>query len=162
MFLTFNAGRERLIELYETYSHLFDTSKSRDKGVIARNAKVPGLLSEEGDGRFVSEYIALRCKCYSILYDDETTTSKSKGVSKNVVRSFNFQLYYQALAANEKFRYKIPKISVKNHVVYSSIVNKIALSRGNDKRNFKQDETTSHPWGYFEEPEDQLPFILSK
>jgi hypothetical protein len=166
-FISYNGDRQLIQSMYEKYgAHYFDTSKSIDFNNKIMNRGRAGMLAEEHDGKFIREFIALRAKCYSLKFDDNEVCCKAKGIPHSATKKFNFEQYYHALKSSDKLRVKITKISSLHHQVYSTVLNKISLSRGNDKRNFKTNETVSVPWGFYakngESEEEDLPFILNK
>jgi len=50
---------------------------------VAERKKIPGLFSDETDGRTMYEFVALRAKSYAYIVESQTTI-KAKGVRRHV------------------------------------------------------------------------------
>ena len=64
------------------FQEFFDTSNFLKEGDSTRKGVLGLLKSETGDTR-IKEFICLQPKCYSILLEDETTKTATKGVKKS-------------------------------------------------------------------------------
>ncbi|KAF0699332.1 Uncharacterized protein FWK35_00034812, partial [Aphis craccivora] len=53
---------------------------------IAERKKIPGLFSDETDGRIMREFCALRAKSYSYILEDKEKI-KAKGIRGHIVRN---------------------------------------------------------------------------
>ena len=96
----------------------------------------------------MTEFVALQPKAYSYLTDYCEEDKKTKGTEKRVIkRIFKFSDYKDCLLNNEIILKSQQRFKSKRHDVYTEEVNKIALSRNDDKRLQTFDGITSYPYG---------------
>ena len=122
---------------------LFDTSNypaNHESGIkVGTNKKVPGMFKDEAGGKQILEFVGLRAKLYSYRMKDYEE-KKCKGVKKAVVRkSIHFEDYKKCLLDGQKIHRTMNIIRSHQHEVYSERVNKVALSREDDKRIILED-----------------------
>ena len=122
---------------------LFDTSnypEDHESGIkVGINKKVPGLFKDEAGGKQILEFVGLRAKLYSYRMKDYEE-KKCKGVKKAVVRkSIKFEDYKKCLLDGQAIHRTMNIIRSHQHEVYSERVNKVALSREDDKRIILED-----------------------
>ena len=122
---------------------LFDTSnypEDHESGIkVGINKKVPGMFKDEAGGKQILEFVGLRAKLYSYRMK-EFEEKKCKGVKKAVVRkSINFGDYKKCLLDGQDIHRTMNIIRSHQHEVYSERVNKVALSREDDKRIILED-----------------------
>ena len=101
---------------------------------VGLNKKVIGLMKDELGGEIMTEFVTLRSKMYA--YKTGTAESKKcKGIKKCVVRkTTSFEDYKNCLLSGEtSYRSQLMFRSSK-HEVRTLEVNKLALSRDDDKR----------------------------
>ena len=102
---------------------------------IGKNKKVIGLFKDELGGRILKEFCALKAKTYPYLGDDDSEVKKSKGTKKCVIkRESMFENYTDCLCNNKIILKSQQRFKSDHHKVYTEEVNKIALSRNDDKR----------------------------
>ena len=122
---------------------LFDTSnypEDHESGIkVGINKKVPGLFKDEAGGKQILEFVGLRAKLYSYRMKDYEE-KKCKGVKKAVVRkSIKFEDYKKCLLDGQAIHRTMNIIRSHQHEIYSERVNKVALSREDDKRIILED-----------------------
>ena len=122
---------------------LFDTSNypaNHESGIkVGTNKKVPGMFKDEAGGKQILEFVGLRAKLYSYRMKDYEE-KKCKGVKKAVVRkSIHFEDYKKCLLDGQQIHRTMNIIRSHQHEVYSERVNKVALSREDDKRIILED-----------------------
>ena len=101
---------------------------------VGKNKKVIGLMKDELGGGIMSEFVTLRPKMYAYRVGS-SESKKCKGIKKCVVKkTISFKDYKACLFGGEaSYRSQLMFRSLK-HEVRMLEVNKLALSRDNDKR----------------------------
>ena len=101
---------------------------------VGLNKKVIGLMKDEFGGDIMSEFVTLRPKMYAYKVGS-TESKKCKGIKKCVVKkTISFEDYKNCLFGGEtSYRSQLMFRSSK-HEVRTLEVNKLALSRDDDKR----------------------------
>ena len=122
----------------------FDTSnypREHPSGIeTGVNKKVGGMFKDEAGGEQITEFVGLRAKLYAFKTDKEKEVKKCKGVNKAVVsKSISFQDYKTCLFSGQSQRRKMNTIRSHSHDIYTETINKIALSREDDKRVIMED-----------------------
>ena len=114
----------------------FDTSSyNPDRPLpVGLNKKVIGLMKDELGGEIMTEFITLRPKMYAYK-TGSSESKKCKGIKKCVVKkTISFEDYKNCLLSGDSsYRSQLMFRSSK-HEVRTLEVNKLALSRDNDKR----------------------------
>ena len=132
----------------------FDTSnyhKDHPSGIeTGVNKKVGGMFKDEAGGEQITEFVGLRAKLYAFKTDKQTEVKKCKGVNKAVVsKSIGFEDYKTCLFSGESQRRKMNTIRSHKHDIYTETVNKVALSREDDKRVIMEDGVNTYAHGHF-------------
>ena len=105
-------------------------------------------MKDELGGRIMTEIVALRPKTYSYLMDDDSEAKKAKGTKKCVIKKvLKFNDYKDCILKNEIVLKSQQRLKSESHNVYTEEINKIALSRNDDKRLQTYDRITSYPYG---------------
>ena len=113
------------------------------------NKKVVGLMKDELGGGIITEFVALRPKVYSYKTDNNIELKKAKGTKKCVInKMLSFSDYKNCLFDNEKVLRSQQRFKSENHTMYTENINKIPLSRDDDKRIVAKDGIASYPYGY--------------
>ena len=133
--------------------HLFDFSNypKNHKLYSIENKKVPGLFKDECGGNQISEFIGLRSKMYSFVFEDENLkgTKTAKGVKKNVIEhDIKHQDYRDCLFLSNQFEHQFANISSSKHKVVTAQKRKISLSPFDDKR-YLLNNIFSLPYGHY-------------
>ena len=135
---------ENVMERFDTSNYIYDRPLP-----INVNKKVVGLMKDELGGGIITESVALRPKSYSYKTDDNIELKKAKGAKKCVInKMLSFSDYKNCLFDNGKFLRSQQRFKSENHTVYTENINKIALSRDDDKRIVAKDGIASYPYGY--------------
>ena len=129
----------------------FDTSNypADHKGIKLRtNKKVIGMMKDETAGEEIAEFVGLRSKLYSNKMDDEREVKTCKGIKKSLKNRITHQDYKNCLFKGIKLMGKMNVIRSHKHQIYTETVNKIALSRDDDKRVIQEDGVHTLAIGY--------------
>ena len=100
---------------------------------VGLNKKVIGLMKDELGGEIMTEFVTLRPKMYAYKAGS-AESKKCKGIKKCIVRAtISFEDYKNCLLSGKtSYRFQLMFISSK-HEVRTLEINKLALSRDNDK-----------------------------
>lgn len=135
----------------EVWSQL-DLEKHKTATVkTVKTDKVPGLWSDECDGKIPVEFVGLRSKCYALRFQDDSTKLKNKGVRAVAThngRVIGFQNYLDALFKDEQVYVEQFILRSKHHHVKQIKQEKLALSSLDFKRFVTHDKIRTLPWGY--------------
>ena len=134
----------------------FDTSNFPDvhpSGIeTGVNEKDVGMFKNEAGANEITHFAGLNSKFYGliikILYKkdekdekikeiepEDELISKAKGVKKNVIKEYlTFEDYKKCLLSGKKVMRGMNMFKPKNHDIYSTTVNKVALSPNDDER----------------------------
>lgn len=116
-----------------------------------------GLFSDELHGKSVLKYIGLKAKSYVIVFADEDTKVRVKGIRKaakstRTHRQLCFTDFETALFSSTVEEVKEYTLHKKNYHVYLRGSNKRALSNLDTKHFYPLDLIHAFPWGFpFEE-----------
>ena len=101
---------------------------------IEKNKKVIGLMEDELGGKIMKEFISLRPKMYSYRVE-ESEPKKCKGIKKCVVKkTITFKDYKRCLFEGINIHRSQMMFRSKKHKIKTLEVNKLAISREDDKR----------------------------
>ena len=131
------------IEMDDFYKDIADDTESRfdtsgyipDRPLpVGKNKKIIGLMKDELGGGIMKEYVTLRPKMYAYKVGS-SESKKCKGIKKCVVKkTISFEDHKNCLFSGESsYRSQLMFRSSK-HEVRTLEVNKLALSRDDDKR----------------------------
>ena len=123
---------------------------------MIKTKKVLGKFKDELGGKIMTKFVALRAKTYLFLIDDFTdddyeknriVNKKAKGIKNSVIkREILFNNYIDSLFKNKALHRSQQRFRSDHHKVYTEEVNKIALSRSDDKRIQTFDKVTTYPY----------------
>ena len=115
---------------------------------VGKNKKVIGLMKDELGGKILKEFISLRPKMYSYRVKN-SEPKKCKGIKKCVVKkTISFEDYKRCLFDGDRIhRSQLPFRSSK-HKIKTLELNKLALSREDDKR-ISIDGIASYAMGHY-------------
>ena len=115
---------------------------------VGKNKKVIGLMKDELGGEIMKEFVSLRPKMYSYKVGN-SEPKKCKGIKKCVVkRAISFNDYKICLFSGERSHRSQLLFRSHKHEVKTLEVNKIALSREDDKR-ISINGVASYARGYY-------------
>ena len=101
---------------------------------VGKNKKVIGLMKDELGGEIMREFVSLRLKMYSYKVGN-LEPKRCKGIKRCVVkRTISFKDYKRCLFSGEQSHRSQLSFRSKKHEVRMLEVNKLALSREDDKR----------------------------
>ena len=130
----------------------FDTSDYPNDGSrplpVGKNKKVIGLMKDELHGKIMKEFVSLRPKMYSYKVGN-SEPKKCKGIKKCVVeKTISFDDYKACLFSGEWSHMSQLLFKSRKHEVKTLEVNKLALSREDDKR-ISINGVTSYAIGHY-------------
>ncbi len=122
----------------------YDTSnydKDHPSGLYSsKNKKAIGFYKDECGGKYISEFVGLKAKSYSIEMADGKVEKKCKGVKKYVVKNYiTHEDYKECLFSKTPQLRTMNTIRSRKHNVGSERINKTALSADDDKRIILED-----------------------
>ena len=139
-------------DLKNKFSDLMDFSNFDGKHFLfdKRNAKVVGKMKDEFPKNVIIEFVGLKSKLYSILYDEDKWQNKAKGIKKSVVkRDICHKFYRDCLLNKTIFEATMNKIQSKNHLLSTIQQTKTALQPIDDKRWLCEDGINSLAFGHY-------------
>jgi hypothetical protein len=131
---------------------LFDTSNYPVDDPLYSNVNkmVIGKMKDECDGRPIQEFVGLRAKMYSILYDNGKERKRAKGVKKSVVaRNITHADYVDVLQSGGVQKHLMRYFRSDNHNIFTTEQNKTSLSANDDKRYILDDGITTLAHGHY-------------
>ena len=118
---------------------------------VGKNKKVIGLMKDELGGEIMKEFVSLRPKMYSYKVGN-SEPKKCKGIKKCVVKKMiSFDDYKRCLFSGEQSYRSQLLFRSRKHEVKTPEVNKLALSREDDKR-ISINEVASYAIGHYGVP----------
>ncbi len=105
-----------------------------------------GLIKDETCGDFIEEFILLRPKCYSFQTLSNSNCKRAKGVQRGVVKSqFTHDTYRKIYDSESTLNCTNHQIRSQQHQLFTTAVDKVALSINDDKRRWT---TKNHSYAY--------------
>ena len=136
--------------------HKYDTSdypEINDYGMPRVNKKVIGLMKDECNGSIITEFASVRSKVYSFLVQGKDETKKLKGVKKHALRRrITFKDYKDCLFNHTQKYTTMQTIKSYKHQIFSSRLNKLALSPYDEKRFICEDGVSTYARGHYKIP----------
>ena len=132
-------------------SHLFDTSDYPIEHPLynTTNKKVLGKMKDECCGVPPTEFIGLRSKMYSLMYDGKEKKT-AKGVKKSVVQNvITHEDYKSTLFEKTSQTHSMTQIRSYGHELYTVRLNKTSLSSYDDKRYILDDGVNTLAYGHY-------------
>ena len=125
-----------------------DYNKDDDRLPTGINEKIIGKFKDELKGKLMTEFITFASKVYAYLDGNDKEHKKVKGINKCIrYKVLRFNQYMDALLLNKRIRATQLRFKSVHHTITTEEVNKIALSRKDDKRIQKIDGITTCPIG---------------
>ena len=115
----------------------------------AENKMVTLKFKEEMRGSAIKEFVGLKAKMYSIIYEDKQKMS-AKGVCRYAQSSLNHEIYRNVLLTGSLMRSTNIRIGARKHVLQTIRNQKISLSAFDDKRFILEDGISCLPFGHFQ------------
>ena len=122
------------------------------------NKDKPGKFKDETKSIPIKEFVGLRAKCYSVLYDRPLDTNKdiimekstAAGVKKCIAKKeLTHKIYRDMLLSNGTMNVIQNTISSKKHRVYTQQTERIGLSAYDDKRYILNDGVKTLAHGHY-------------
>ena len=141
-------------DMFQDQDH-FDTSEyDRDHFLFSsRNKKVLGKMKDETHGIPVQEFVGLRPKMYSLLYQEggrDVEKKTAKGIAKYVTkRDIRHAHYKDCLFLKKRTMATMKQLRSDKHEIYTVTINKIGLSPYDDKRYILEDGITTLAYGHY-------------
>ena len=134
----------------------FDFSNYPENHMLKNSCskKVPGKFKDESASKCITEFVGLRSKMYSFMFDDKKDVSKAevrvaKGVQKSVIfNDLRFSTYLNCLWNDEVKEHNFKTIRSMKHSVATYTQSKITLCPFEDKR-YLLDAINSVPYGHY-------------
>ena len=113
---------------------------------VGINKNVIGKFKDELNGKLKIELVSLASKAYADLDNNDKIEKRVKGIDKIVRdRVLKFENYMDVIL--NKTKNKQQRFKSELHTIYTEQINKIALSRKDDKRIQTFDGITAYPYG---------------
>ena len=130
----------------------FDTSNYDENDErplpIGKNEKEIGFFKDELGGRIMKEFCGRRANTHAYLMDDDSEKKKAKGTKKYVIKRRPMFKNYKDCLFNDKIILQSQQgFKSDYHDVYTTQINKIALTSNDDKRSQTFDKTTTYSRG---------------
>ena len=134
------------------FAEFFDFSNLPEKHELFDTSRkdVVGLLKDEVKGKKTAEFVGLRAKCYSLTDENGVSTSKAKGVSRDVVKDkLKLAQYREVLFSGVSNYQKVRSLVSHEHRIFAQESNKKSLSAYDDKRWILEDGITTRAYGHY-------------
>ena len=112
-----------------------------------RNKNKLGVLKFEIT-EAISEFAGLKAKQYAFSYGNSCKKT-AKGISKNVVKTFNFDNYKDTLMRGKSLKETQTNIRSKKHILYTFKEHRRGLSAYYDKSYVLQDGLNCLSYGHY-------------
>ena len=139
-------------DLKENFSFIMDFSNyPKDHFLYSKNnEKVIGKFKDEFPGLIIEEFIGLKPKLYSILYNEGKFKNKAKGIQTAVIRNqINHEHYKNCLLKRKVYSTTIRRIQSKDHQITTVQTEKQVFQPLDDKRYYLQNGINSIPFGHY-------------
>ena len=148
--LLYRVETENLYSEMASFKHLLDLSDYPEEHFLhdKTNKKVPLTMTDELQGKVLSEVVCLRSKLCSIQFEGGVRHS-AKGVQKSVKKTLNHELFKECLLKKGKVKRFMTQLRSKDHQIVVSRVHKVALSSYDDKRYLLNDGIHSLAYGHY-------------
>ena len=134
---------EKLQSIFD-YS-VYDDSKIDKTKILNKNKGVIGTLKDEYPNKNISEFIALRSKCYAIRFEDNSEFIRNKGNRSGKV---NFDDFKKTLDNPRELKTYQTLINSKNHEVHTVKIFKTTLTDKIDTKRIYKSDNLTEPIGY--------------
>ena len=133
-----------------TDQHLFDTCKYNPDHFLysLHNKKVIGKMKDECDGKIIEEFVGLRPKMYSMVFDGKEKKT-AKGIKRTEAKKLKQDMYRSCLFDENIQMCHMNQIRSFGHQLHSISINKIGLSPYDDKRYVLSDGTNTLAHGHY-------------
>ena len=138
-------------DLKRKFNQIMDTSNYSKNHFLysERNTKIIGKFKDEYLNMIVHEFVGLKPKLYSILYNDDKFKQTAKGLQKSVLqKSINHQHYRNVLFDHKVYNTEMRRIQSKEHNLSTVRLTKQIFQPLDDKRYLLQNGIDSKAFGH--------------
>lgn len=118
---------------------------------IAERKKIPGLFSDETDGKTIREFVALRAKSYAYTIEGKEKI-KAKGIRRHIVKNhMNLEDHKRCLFGDEELERYTENVSIRSfkHQLMTIKSNKLTYNNHDDKRYILEDQVHTLAHGHY-------------
>jgi hypothetical protein len=117
---------------------------------IAERKKIPGLFSDETDGRTMLEFVALRAKSYAFSFEGEEKI-KAKGIRGHVVKKMTLVDHKRCLLGDQQLQRYTKNVSIRSykHQPMTICSKKLTYNSFDDKRYVLEDQIHTLAHGHY-------------
>ena len=112
------------------------------------NKKVPLTMTDELQGKVLTENVCLRSKLYSIQFQGGVEQS-AKGVQKNVKKTLHHDLFKSCEFDKQPVQKSMTQLKSENHQIVVNRVNKLAVISYDEKRYLLENGLRSLAYGHY-------------
>ena len=143
---------EDLYQDMQEDKHLYDFSDYSEGHFLHsdENKKVVGKMKDEMAGKIVYEFVGLRAKMYSFLYDNNNKSVEKKvckGITQSVRNNLKHENYLNTLINEEQLSATMTCFRSYDHQNYTIDLKKVALSPYDNKK-FRLNAIYSRSYGH--------------
>lgn len=114
------------------------------------NEKKVLYFKDESCGRKIKAFCSPRTKSYAILYEDDSSVKKLKGVQKSYVKKkMNFDHFKQCVLEKKTHTANFNSIISNKHTLYTVNINKLALESTDFKRVLCPNGRDTYAYGHW-------------
>ena len=115
-----------------------------------KNNKALGYLKSEYGEKCVNEFIGIKSKSYSIIYDEESNKRTAKGLQKAVLKKFiKHNHYKKVIEENNVFVTNMTRFQSKSHEIHTIKTEKMIFMPMDDKRFILDNGIDTLPYGHY-------------
>jgi len=115
-----------------------------------KNKKLIGYLKSEYGEKIMNEFVGLKSKLYSILYDEKSNKKTAKGLQKTILNKYiNHEQYRNVILSNKLFSSSMNRIQSKEHHLQTIELTKLIFQPFDDKRYILEDGINTIPFGHY-------------
>ena len=139
-------------DLGDYFSPIMDFSNfdKKHKLYSDKNNKMIGYLKSEYGEKNMNEFVGLKSKLYSILYDETSNKKTAKGLQKTILTKLINHEHYREVILNQKlYSSSMKRIQSKDHNLQTIELTKLIFQPFDDKRFILNDGINSIPFGHY-------------
>jgi len=118
---------------------------------IAEREKIPGLFSDETNGKTITEFVALRAKSYAYSIDGKDKI-KAKGIRRHVVKNhLTLEDYKRCMFGDDGLERYTENVSIRSfkHQLMTIKSKKLTYNNHDDKRYGLEDRVHTLAHGHY-------------
>ena len=118
---------------------------------IAERKKIPGLFSDETNGKTMREFVALRAKSYAYTIEGKEKI-KAKGIRRHIVKNhMTLEDHKRCLFGDEELERYTENVSIRSfkHQLMTIKSNKLTYNNHDDKRYVLEDKVHTLAHGHY-------------